>query len=185
MPKSKPQAEHKEQSEAILKKACKVNRGVWSWHFFFKSLPSLPCTTEFKRPWIFFRSLGVAFSSFGSTVHAPAKPWGKEGTGKVDKSAHGQQNRHSRQHRVNVKTAKECSVPVEQGLCKAGRKAPFAALQRGIWCQCQCLLSNTHCPSQWGPSLPTCTWCTHLTACERSVFMLQKINLKETLNKYK
>lgn len=74
--------------------------------------------------------------------------------------------------RVNLKPAKEWSVLVEQGLCKAGRKALPATLQRGIRCQCQWLLSNIHCPSQRGPSLPTCTQCTHLTAFERSLFIL-------------
>lgn len=96
-PKSKPQAEHKEQSEAILKKAYKVNRGVWSCHFFFKSLPSLPRTTEFKRPWGFFGVGLVFFQPLAQQFTLLPSHEEKKVREKLFKPAHHQQNRHYRQ----------------------------------------------------------------------------------------
>lgn len=200
MAKSKPWAEHQEESEAILKKACKVNRGVWSCHFFFKSLLPLSCTTEFKRSWEVFLGFRAFFFFLFFNL------WRNNSC-----SCQAMRKRRQRKSclnllkvnkpdvtgsRVHLKTAKEWCVLVDQGWCKAGRKASSAILQRGIRCQCQWLLSNTHWPSQQGPSLPACPWCTHLTACgwslliyflnySREFFLLQKINLKETWNKYK
>lgn len=122
----------------------------------FLSLPSLPLTTEFKRPWGFFGVRLVFFLNLWLNNSRSCQAMRKRRCGKsclnliINKT-------DITGSRVNLKPANEWSVLVEQGLCKAGRKALLATLQRGIRCQCQWLLSNIHCPSQQGPSLPTCT----------------------------
>lgn len=99
--------------------------------------------------WFFFQPLAQQFTLLPSHEEKKVRE-------KLFKPAHHQQNRHYRQQSQS-EASKGVVCPGGAELCKAGRKALPATLQRGIRCQCQWLLSNIHCPSQRGPSLPTCT----------------------------